>query len=352
MFCDQCGTRNRDAARYCFQCGAVLVNDLAGSAPEPVAEVMDAGPDADVAHERFGRQDVTGQRAAAWAGGRPTGGPESGLVAQRSAAYVPDRSKHCADCGLINVPTATHCDCGYVFEPADSLPPLPSPVVRRTRDQVGNPVPLQDRAAAVVVFLVINAAVGVVGMVFSFSTLNSLETLASAGAASNDTLLGAMDVVRFVASVACIVLFCRWMYLAYSNLRHINPVPLQYEPGGAVGSFFIPIMSFVRPYYAMTELWHRSSGTGIDTRAPYPSVGVVTMWWACFLTMGLMNLISTRLAVRASTPADFVGATWAGIASDALTAIAVIPAISVINKITAAQEEVRHRRTRSSRSSQ
>ena len=319
MFCVRCGKKNPDVARFCFACGVALE-----VAPKTAPSVQ-SGFD----HSR--------SVAMAQAPDVPVQGAET--QSDRSPS-----SKTCPRCGLFNELTSAACDCGYSF--------VPSAVQDRKLAQSGRPqadalAPLQPRAQLAIVFLVIGAVVAAAAVVSTLFQINLLEQIAGGAElsdgeiASNDTRQGAMGVVQLGVLISTVVLFCRWMYRAHSNLLGLSTVPLLYTPGGAVGSFFIPFVNLVRPYRAMTELWHRSAGQAFRSVAEMPSVNLIKNWWGSYLLMGFLGNAATRFMARAKTPGEYVASSWILVLSDGVAILAVLPAILVIKRITDMQERAR-----------
>jgi hypothetical protein len=72
-----------------------------------------------------------------------------------------------------------------------------------------------------------------------------------------------------------------WTYRAWTNLHAMGVDTLQFSPGWAAGSFFVPVVNLWIPFVAMRQLANRSFG-----EAEYHanvSVPDVTSWWACFV---------------------------------------------------------------------
>jgi hypothetical protein len=110
-----------------------------------------------------------------------------------------------------------------------------------------------------------------------------------------DLAISTADQVRLVAYLAALVVFCVWLHRMYRNLPSLGSNNLRYTPGGAVGSFFIPLVNMVRGYQVMNHLWNESQPlpsprpTGITLR----SSALIGWWWtlhmACYLANTLLG---------------------------------------------------------------
>ncbi|MCL6250713.1 DUF4328 domain-containing protein [Altererythrobacter sp. KTW20L] len=86
-----------------------------------------------------------------------------------------------------------------------------------------------------------------------------------------------------------------WLYRAHANLHEGSVGGLNYSPGWAVGSFFVPVANLFVPMKAMRDLHNRSNGEPADFAAS--SVGDVTSWWACHLAAVLLAFIVVVIAL-------------------------------------------------------
>ena len=86
-----------------------------------------------------------------------------------------------------------------------------------------------------------------------------------------------------------------WVYRAHANLHEGAVAGLNYSPGWAVGSFFVPVVNLLVPMKAMRELHNRSMGEPEDFAAS--SVGNVTSWWACHLAAVLLAVVVSIISL-------------------------------------------------------
>jgi hypothetical protein len=136
------------------------------------------------------------------------------------------------------------------------------------------------------------------------------------------------------------------------NLKPLGTEHTDYSPGWAVGSWFVPFLNLVRPYGIIKEIWARSDPDDVNTEnSPLghtlEMTKVVTpmfgLWWAMWIISNIVSNVSNRWGLRSSNLDDHVISFWLAIIASALTIVAALLAINVVNAITKRQEE-RYRR--------
>ncbi len=100
-------------------------------------------------------------------------------------------------------------------------------------------------------------------------------------------LVGGVGLLSLASLIGCIIAISLWVYRAHANLRLAGLDGLNYRPGWAVGSFFVPIVGLIVPFWAMRELYNRSNGE----EAHFAAVGVgdVSSWWSCYVAGNLVQ---------------------------------------------------------------
>jgi len=129
-----------------------------------------------------------------------------------------------------------------------------------------------------------------------------------------------------------------WLYRAYGNLRAFGPSRrLNYSPGLAVGSFFIPFANLALPYSAVKEIWQKS---GPPDEAFLSELGPptwFTIWWFFWLLASFAGNISMRTSINDSVSESY--ATIISIVANALSVMAAMFAYLVVDEIDKRQEE-------------
>lgn len=92
-------------------------------------------------------------------------------------------------------------------------------------------------------------------------------------------VFGILSLVQFGSFLASIVLVAIWVFQAHRNLHDAGLTGLNYSPGWATASFFIPFVNLWVPFASTRELYNRSVGKAEWHAAT--SAGPVTGWYAC-----------------------------------------------------------------------
>ena len=148
-------------------------------------------------------------------------------------------------------------------------------------------------------------------------------------------LLAVLDLIIYVATV---VFFCVWLYRAYDNLRAFDPWSrLDYSPGWAVGSFFVPFVNLVVPYRAVKEVWQKSGPPDERLMSEPGPPASFPIWWLFWLLAGFAGNISLRMSFNENVPERTT--TIVSIGADVLFIVAAVFAYLVVDVIDKRQEE-------------
>ena len=165
----------------------------------------------------------------------------------------------------------------------------------RTLGTVGKLARISLIAYMVTVLLALIIQTGVVYLMPSYFYSNA-GLFALVGA-----VVGILQVITFVASI---ILVAVWVAQAHRNLHEAGLQSLNYSPGWATASFFIPFINLWVPFASTRELFNRSVGKAewhADT-----SAGDVTSWYACSWAAFIMFCGLTGVLAINSIPGVFV----------------------------------------------
>jgi len=136
--------------------------------------------------------------------------------------------------------------------------------------------------------------------------------------------------VHLVVIFATFVVFGRWIVLAKRECQRLGASQLEFSPGWSVGWYFVPIANLWKPYQAMAEAF-RASRSWAGPRNGWKRLRVpviVPLWWAAWITSSIVDQVSTRLTLRASTAEEWARASVsdvvAGLVSLVLGAVAIV----------------------------
>jgi len=166
----------------------------------------------------------------------------------------------------------------------------------------------------------------------------------------SDNMMGAaialviflLAILEFVIYITTAVFFLMWIHRAYKNLHALNPANrLNYSPGLAVGSFFIPFANLILPYRVVKEIWQKSwPGDEALLYAPSPPA-TFPVWW----TIWLLASFAGNITRQVSFDPDITESNKAlvSIGEGALSTLAAVFAYLVVDAIDKRQEETSRR---------
>lgn len=112
------------------------------------------------------------------------------------------------------------------------------------------------------------------------------------------TMLHRLDIALLIVTVP---LFLMWFARAYGNLPTISPGPTKSKTSTATLMWFLPIVSLLRPFGYLKEIWARTDR--ITHAEPKPPV-LVIVYWMTFLSSYLLNVAAVGIAVQESATVD------------------------------------------------
>jgi hypothetical protein len=128
---------------------------------------------------------------------------------------------------------------------------------------------------------------------------------------ASDQAVHMVSVASLVLLVLTAVAFIGWLFIAARAARRIRPDALRFGPGWAIGSWFVPILCWLRPPKIVNDVWAAGGRWGQrETRSP-----LVGWWWAAFLVSnlsaglvpGLVGGANTLVAAQDQAVVDIVG---------------------------------------------
>jgi hypothetical protein len=138
-----------------------------------------------------------------------------------------------------------------------------------------------------------------------------------------------------LVSLLLIVLIARWIFRAAWNVRHLGARRLEFSPGWSVGWYFVPFANLVLPFRAMKEIWHASH----DPHRWQPgSVGLLSLWWALWISSNILGNINFRLALNAETLEWLRVSEWIGIGVCVLSIPLALVFVRIARRVREAQD--------------
>ncbi len=150
--------------------------------------------------------------------------------------------------------------------------------------------------------------------------------------------------LNMACSLPAYVVFLVWKYSAYKNLQNFRCLGLEASPGWAAGSYFVPIISFYRPYLIMQEIWKGSDPQSEPYSANW-SLGrgssLISFWWFGYLVFCVTMVVIAMTTTMKNEPNlhEILVTLQAEIVTHAVSALTTLPLIGVILAITKRQRE-------------
>jgi Domain of unknown function (DUF4328) len=149
--------------------------------------------------------------------------------------------------------------------------------------------------------------------------------------ATNDPIQGIIGLLQSGLGIVTGITFLKWIYRAYKNIQGFGAEGLRFSPGWAVGYYFIPILSLIRPVQVMSEIWRAS-----DDPKNWPRRSgswLIVGWWTLFLIYTGVTQVSLEIALQASTNDQWTLAAVLAIAGDLFSIPLSIAALRLVTEI-------------------
>lgn len=197
--------------------------------------------------------------------------------------------------------------------------------------------PNGQRAKNAIIFIWIILVLDVLSLISGYFQYDLLKTVVNGGfispvqATLNDLREQIIAILYLLASIVSAITFIQWFRRAYFNL-HLHVDYLLHPEGWAAGSWFVPIVSFYRPYQIMKELYEESiellEKRGI--RIPDISVSYISIWWAFWILSSIFGQIILRITLKSNTVDDYIFTTICSMIQNIVNIPLALLAIQVI----------------------
>jgi Domain of unknown function (DUF4328) len=156
--------------------------------------------------------------------------------------------------------------------------------------------------------------------------------------ASNDPMQGIVGLLQAGLGLVTGLVFLRWVYRAYKNIQGFGAEGLRFSPGWAVGYYFVPFLSLIRPAQVMSEIWRVSQDpqNWMRRRGSW----LVGTWWALFLLYSVATQVSLELALDGSTSDQWWLAAIFAILGDLFSVPLSILALHLVTEIYRRQKNL------------
>ncbi|NGN65818.1 DUF4328 domain-containing protein [Streptomyces sp. A7024] len=150
-------------------------------------------------------------------------------------------------------------------------------------------------------------------------------------------MYGATGLLQWLALLATAAVFIIWFHRTRENAELFNAGELRHSSGWAVGAWFIPFANLWIPKKIANDIWQASAPPpDFGSRRP-AGVGLVTAWWALWVTNLLVERLASRVYLSADDPTEVKSAVGLLTLSDTLDILAAVLAIVYVRKLSAMQ---------------
>lgn len=201
---------------------------------------------------------------------------------------------------------------------------------------------------ALLIILVVGLVSDAVGLLASVGQLSLVQGIAAgefftdAEIDRSDNFVIATEVIQLATALVTAVVWVIWFRRLYRNLTPLGARALRFKPGWAVGAWFVPLLSLVRPKAIMDDIWRASDPELPDTagtvwhEAPVP--WFLHVWWGLFLLSLVLHRVSAAL-LDSTELDDILDSARFSVAEDFAWVMAGLVALKVVASATARQRE-------------
>jgi hypothetical protein len=107
-------------------------------------------------------------------------------------------------------------------------------------------------------------------------------------------ILGLIVLCMLIGLGLRLLMLMLWVYRSNKNARTVSS-GIETTPGWAVGFFFVPVLSWIRPYQTMSEIW-RSAMNPLGWRSMDDPV-FLRVWWGLWVAGGVLATATNFLEV-------------------------------------------------------
>lgn len=155
---------------------------------------------------------------------------------------------------------------------------------------------------------------------------------------NSDTRVLVVSILTLGFYLISSIVFITWFYRAYLNL-HKRMKNVEFSKGWAIGAWFVPIISFLRPFNIMVELNTKTDdliderGLSLSKKPDY-----ITVWWIIFIVSVIAQRVAMELIESADSVSDYIFMTVFSIVSSLIVIVLGFFTIKMIRNFERKEE--------------
>ena len=172
-----------------------------------------------------------------------------------------------------------------------------------------------ERAKNMIYLSLVAISVSIIMIFYEMSLLSSEGSFKAQKVALFSSIQTIVYIFYNIVMLISSITFIMWFRRAYYNL-HLKVQNLSFSEGWAAGCWFVPILNLWRPQKIMKELFNktieflRQNSISVDKDI---SDRVVGIWWITYIGHWLLQNISLRMQINASSMDQEMNALWISI---------------------------------------
>jgi hypothetical protein len=181
--------------------------------------------------------------------------------------------------------------------------------------------PNQQRAKNAIILIWIVLALEIISLISGYFQYELLQSVSNGNEISietaneNDTREQIISFINLIAYIVSAITFIQWFRRAYYNL-HIKIKNLSHNESWAAGSWFVPVITWYRPFQIMKEMYIETKKILIKYELISSSnitTNLLGVWWTLWVINNIVGQFVFRYSLKAENIEELITMTVASI---------------------------------------
>jgi hypothetical protein len=210
---------------------------------------------------------------------------------------------------------------------AGSAPSIPVSNINNNSIGVSNISTLGSWVVYLCYASIVLAVISIISDVVEYNLLKDFREGIYTSSAIIQQTASSNDMRQMLLFIPRSILILRWIYVANVKARSKSATQMSFSPTSSIVWYFIPFLSWWKPYQAMKELWRVTQG--LSSNPPYSGINILPIWWTLWLIYSFVSQISFKTALKAEEINELLTANILGMSEMVL----IIPLLFVFIKM-------------------